>query len=207
MQESKALDRAVDVASVVLISVAAVLSAICGYQSGRWGGEQTRLYNTANIYRGHAAEASARANTLTIIDVAVFLDYINAVDGADSAKARFLYKRFRPEMRVAMDDWLAANPMHNPRAPSSPFVMPQYKLRTNTEALADDQLAKATFSDALVATRHADAFVLLTVIFAAVSFLAGISTKMLYPRHAIVVALGIVALAYGCIRLAELPFL
>jgi hypothetical protein len=49
--------------------------------------------------------------------------------------------------------------------------------------------------------------VLLTVIFAAVSFLAGISTKMSYPRHAIVVALGIVALVYGAVRLAGLPFL
>lgn len=207
MFEPKAVDRAVDIASVVLISVAAVLSALCGYQSTRWGSQQTQLYNVANASRTHASEAAARANTLTIIDVALFLDYVNAVGAEDLRKSRFLYQRFRPEMRPALRDWLASKPLTNPHAPSSPFVMPEYKLRTGTEAREDEALATANFNAAVVANRHADDFVLLTVICAAVSFLAGISTKMAYPRHAIVVALGIVALVYGAVRLAGLPFL
>ncbi len=207
MIESKSIDRAVDVASVVLISVAAVLSAICGYQSARWGGQQTRLYNIANASRTHSAEAAARSNALTVIDVAVFLDYVNAVDARDARKAQFLYQRFRPEVRPVMRDWLATKPLSNPKAPSSPFVMREYALKTSATAAADEAVAKAAFGQAMAATRNSDDFVLLTVIFAGVSFLAGISTKMSYPRHAIVVAVGILALAYGAARLVHLPFL
>src|SRR5271155_2970388 len=101
MMEPNRIDRVVDVASVVLISVAAVLSALCGYQSGRWGGEQARLYNIANADRTHAAEASDRANVLTAIDVAVFLRYIDAIDTHDTRMAEFLDRRLRPEMRPA----------------------------------------------------------------------------------------------------------
>lgn len=207
MFETKTVDRIVDFASVLLISVAAVLTAVCGYQSARWSGQQTRLYNVANASRTNSAEAAARANTLTVIDVALFLDYINAVDAGDARKVQFLSKRFRPEMRPAMRDWLASKPLTNPHAPSSPFVMPEYRLRTNAEARKGAATAAASFNDALAANRHADEFVLLTVIFAAVSFLAGISTKMTYPRHAIVVALGFVGLVYGIVRLVALPFL
>ena len=85
--------------------------------------------------------------------------------------------------------------------------MREYALKTSAIAAADEAVAKAAFGQAMAATRNSDEFVLLTVIFAGVSFLAGISTKMTYPRHAIVVAVGILALAYGAARLVHLPFL
>ena len=61
MLNRETIDKFVDVASVVLISVAAVLTALCGYQASRWDGEQTRLYNIANASRLHAAEAADRS--------------------------------------------------------------------------------------------------------------------------------------------------
>jgi hypothetical protein len=207
MPRPESIDRVVDVASVALISIAAVLTALCGYQSGRWGGQQARLYGEANAARVEAAQASDRANILTAIDVGLFLHYVDAIAAGNAREAQFLFQRFRPEMRPAMRAWLASKPLQNPRAPSSPFVMPQYSLRTHAEAIADDRLAAARFKDAVEATHHGDDFLLLTVIFAAVSFLAGISTKMMYPRHAIVVAVGFAGLIYGLIRLVALPFL
>ena len=194
-------------ASVVLISVAAVLTALCGYQSGRWSGHQARYYNVANGERIKSAEASDRANVLTAIDVALFLQYIDAVDADNSSKAQFIYKRLRPEMRPAMAAWLASNPRTNPKAPSSPFVMPQYNLRTQTEAREHDSLAKASFEEAQTANQHSDDYLLLTVIFAGVSFLGGMSTKVAYPRHAIFIGLGMIGLIYGVVRLVRLPFL
>jgi hypothetical protein len=202
-----AIDRIVDVASVVLISVAAVLTALCGYQSGRWSGQQTRLYSIANAGHIESAEDAARANSLTTIDVTVFLQYVNAVAAGNTHLADFLLHRFRPEMRAATNAWLATKPLTNNKAPSSPFVMPQYSLRSNAAAREAALRAAADFTAAEEATEHSDAFLLLTVIFAGVSFLAGISTKLLFPRHAIIVALGTVALIYGIVRLVELPFL
>ena len=205
--DPRTVDRIVDLASVALISIAALLSAVCGYQAGRWDGEETRLYNLADASRILAAEASDRANVLSAIDVAVFLQYINAVDAGDTRKAQFLYRRQRPEMRQATAAWLATKPLQNAKAPSSPFVMPQYHLRTRAEARSLDDDAKASFTQAQIAKRHSDDFLLLTIVFASVSFLAGMSTKMVYPRHAIVIAVGTLGLIYGLVRLAELRLL
>lgn len=184
-----------------------MLTALCGYQSGRWSGHQARYYNVANGERIQSAEASDRANVLTAIDVALFLQYIDAIDARNAAKAQFIYKRLRPEMRPAMAAWLASNPRTNPKAPSSPFVMPQYDLRTRTAAQKHDALAKTSFDEAQTANQHSDDFLLLTVIFAAVSFLGGMSTKVAYPRHLVFIGLGTIGLIYGVVRLVGLPFL
>jgi hypothetical protein len=200
------VDRFVDVASVVLISIAAVLTALCGYQSGRWGGQQARLYNIANADRTRSAEDADRANIMTAIEIGLFLRYIDALDAHDDRMAQFLDRRFPPELRSAMRAWLATKPLQNPHAPSSPFVMPQYSPRAKALAANFQRDAGENFKAAVEATHHSDDFLLLTVIFAGVSFLAGISTKMRYPRHAIIVALATVAAIYGVIRLVKLPF-
>jgi hypothetical protein len=206
MLDRKVVDRIVDVASVALISVTAVLSALCGYQSGRWGEEQTRFYNLANADRVRSAEAAGKANALTTIDVTLFLNYLNAFAAGRTREAQFLLQRFRPEVRPAMNAWLATKPLTNPKAPPSPFAMPQYSVRTRAESRRYDALASSNFDRAQQAARHADDFLLLTVVFAGVSFLAGMSTKMNYPRHAVVVSVGSLALLYGVVRLIWLPF-
>lgn len=207
MNDHGRADRVVDVAAVVLISIAAVLTALCGYQSGRWGGQQSRFYNLANEDRTRSAAASDQANVLTAIDVGLFLRYIDAVQRGDRPMVDFLRRRFPPEMQPAMRAWLATHPMQNPRAPSSPFVMHQYSLLSRAEARTWDEKSRGDFGSALAANRHSDDFLLLTVIFAGISFLAGISTKMIYPRHAIVVGLATLATIYGILRLTQLPFL
>ncbi|MBV9719324.1 MAG: hypothetical protein JOZ77_08390 [Candidatus Eremiobacteraeota bacterium] len=207
MAEHKRSDRIVDVASVVLISVAAVLTALCSYQSGRWGGQQARLYSLASADHMRSVSESDRANTLTAIDVGVFLRYMDAVVSGDKRMTEFLHRRMRPEMQPAMRAWLATNPLQNLHAPASPFTMQQYSLRSRSDANRWDAQGRREYEEAIDANRHSDDFLLLTVIFAAVSFLAGISTKMAYPRHAIVVALAAVATIYGFVRLVSLPFL
>ena len=201
------VDRFVDIASVALISVAAVLTAVCGFQASRWDGEQTRLYNVANASRLRAAEAADRAAVYTSINVTLFLDYIDAVQHNDTQFAQFIYRRLGPNMRPVMDAWLATHPMTNAKAPTSPFVMPEYTQRMHAGEVREQAVAAADFQDALNAHRNADNFTLLTVVFATVSFLAGVSTKMTYPRHAIIVGLGILALLYGVARLWFLPVL
>jgi hypothetical protein len=207
MLSRESIDRFVDVASVVLISVAAVLTAVCGYQASRWEGEQTRLYNIANANRLQAAEAADRSAVTTSINVTLFLAYIDAVQHNNTEFAQFIYRRLGPNFKPVMDAWLATHPLKNPKAPSSPFVMREYTEHMSADTLQDEATATADFNAALNAHRNADDFTLLTVTFAAVSFLAGVSTKLTFPRHAIIIALGILALVYGLARLALLPIL
>ena len=207
MADHAGVDRFVDLASLTLISVAAVLSAVCGYQAGRWDGEQSRLYSVANANHFLASETIGESDALTTINVALFLKYIDARHAGDQWEAQFIYRRFPPKMRKALDAWLATKPLTNPTAPLSPFAMRQYGQDARVAEERDEQAATDDFNAAQTAHRHADDFALLTIIFAAVSFLAGISTKMVFPRHAIIVGLGIIALIYGIVRLIGIPVL
>jgi len=207
MGDRQRIDRIVDVASVVLISVAAVMTALCGYQSGRWGGQQSRLYSMANADRVLSAEAADKALAFNAINVNLFLHYVDAVDAGNKRKSDFIYRRFGTVMKSAMKAWIATRPLVNPNAPSSPFVMPQYVLPASKLSRDYERQALENFKKAQEATTHSDDFLLLTVIFAGVSFLAGISTKMAFPRHLIIVALGILVTIYALVRLVELPFM
>ena len=207
MLERSMVDRLVDIASVALISAAAVLSAACGYQSGRWGGEQSRLYNLANAARVKSAVSADRRFAFAAIDVNLFAQYVDAVSEGDARRADFFYRRFRPPLRDATRAWLATKPLQNPHAPSSPFEMPIYRAETGRGADAYDRQADGDFDKAGTANRHSDNFLLLTVVFASVSFLAGMSTKMAYPRHAVVVVVGFAGFLYGIVRMVSLPFL
>jgi hypothetical protein len=204
-KKESTFDLWVDVASVILISAATVLTAWCGYEAARWTAIQTRQYNEASAQKVAAAVASGRANTLEIVDVTMFLQYVAAVAAGRTDEEAFIYRRFRPEMRGAVDAWLATKPRKNPDAPSSPFAMPQYHLLTGTEAARLNALSAASFETASNANELGDAYVRLTVIFAAVSFLAGISTKFRFPSHIVVVVAGFGVLIFGLIRMIELP--
>jgi hypothetical protein len=198
-------DRWVDVASVILISLATVVTAWCGYEAARWTALETRSYNDASSLRVQSAVFEGRTNTLQTIDVATFLEFVRAVATHSTDEQDFIYKRFRPEMRRAVDAWIATKPLTNPAAPASPFAMPQYVLKTTTEADRLSAMASARFLQATSSNEIGDRYVRLTVIFAAVSFLAGISTRFFFPNHLIVVVLGFGALAFGLIRMFELP--
>ena len=207
MASHETIDRIVDIASLAVISAAAVLTALCSYQSGRWSGAEARHYDLANADRAAAAMSSNRAIAETAIDVNMFMQYGIAEEQGDTRREQFLFQRFRPEMQKAVAAWVATKPAHNDRAPKSPFEMPAYSLKSQQLSSQEDAKAHEDFAAAQVANRHADDFLLLTVIFASASFLAGMSTKMVFPQHAIVVGISLAALVYGLIRMIGLPFL
>jgi hypothetical protein len=204
-RDTRIFDRIVDITAVALISLAAVLSALCGYQSGRWSGLQSRMYALASATRIEAAEAGTKSVALSAIDVATFLQFINAYEAHDKEKAEFLYRRFRPPMRAATAVWIAAHPRTNPKAPSTPFAVPAYVRASHAAENALATQASADFEAAQAANEHADAFLLLTVTLAGVSFLAGMSTKFVYPYHVVVIGVGCLVFIYCVVRLLELP--
>lgn len=198
-------DFFVDVAAVGLISLATVLTAWCGYQAARWSTLATRQYQEASSTRLAGATHAGRANALEIVDINLFLQYIIAVDESHTAVRDFIAKRFRAEMRPAFTAWLATRPLTNPHAPTSPFVMPQYRLSENDVAAKMQAVASEKFAAAQQANETGDDYVRLTVIFAAVSFLAGICTRFPYPIHGVVVGIGFVVLIVGFFTLVQQP--
>jgi len=167
-----------ELVATVLLALATVATAWASYQAREWTGEQAQNYSRANTNRLESTRHTGTANQLTSIDVATFVQWVNATAQKDSALATFYEKRFRPEFKPAFNAWLATRPLVNSSAPPSPFAMPDYRLAATAEADRLERDAASFSSAAAVANAHANDYVAAVVLFASALFFAGISTKL-----------------------------
>jgi Na+-translocating ferredoxin:NAD+ oxidoreductase RnfD subunit len=182
----------IELVATVLLAAATVATAWSGYQSTRWNGEQTKAAARANALRIESAKAAAVANSQTEIDVASFTQWVNAYAQKQTQLADFYFKRFRKEFRPAVDAWVATRPLKNPKAPLTPFAMPQYHLEARAEAERLDAEAELYAAQARRNIQRASNYVLGVVLFASALFFAGMSAKLTSPR------LRIAMLSIGC---------
>src|SRR5438876_12056996 len=85
----------------------------------------------------------------------------------------FLYQRFRPEMRKALDAWLKTDPLHNSHAPLTPFQMAEYVQPELLEEQRQQKEAEKMEVAARQANQFSDQDVLVTVLAATVVFSGG----------------------------------
>jgi uncharacterized membrane protein len=168
----------VELFSTILLAVAAVTTAWSTYQSTQWRGETAVDYSKATAARIESSEAATRAGQLTQIDIATFVQWIDAEVAGNDELARFYRRRFRPEFQPAFDAWVATNPKTNLNAPLTPFAMPQYKLADAERSSQLNTQAGVHAGQAEVANQRADNYVLAVVLLASSLFFAGISTKL-----------------------------
>ena len=181
-----------EIVATVLLSVAAVATAWSGYQATRWNGEQAKASARTNAIRVEAARAQGLAEAQTQVDVATFIQWVDAYALDRQELVDFYFKRFRKEFRPAVNAWLATRPLKNPKAPLTPFAMPQYKLAASAEARRLD--AEAEISSATVRRniQRGSNYVLGVVLFSVSLFFAGMSTKLADTR------LRTITLTLGC---------
>jgi hypothetical protein len=183
--------RRTEIVATILLAVAAVATAWSTYQSVRWRGEQSRDSTAATAAHIASAQASGRAGQLTLLDVSLFSQWIDADVSGDTRLARFYRQRFRDEFQPAFAAWIATKPRTNPDAPKSPFEMPEYRLAKAEEAEALDAEAVAKTHDAGKALERSDDYMLAVVLFATALFFAGISTRVSSPvRRELLVGIG-----------------
>ena len=139
---------------------------------------------------------ATRAGQLSTIDVNTFTSWIAAIGaeqraGVDSGLATdgtytprpgtesdFIYERFRPEFKTAVEAWLAMRPLTNPQAAPTPFELPEYQLADRDRAAELEAQADAFSSTARDANDRGDQYVLMTILFASVLVLLSIGSKM-----------------------------
>lgn len=200
------MSQRIEVASTVLLALAAVATAWSGYQATRWNGEQTKASSRTNAIRIDAARAQGLAQAQTQIDVATFTQWVDAYARRETELADFYFKRFRKEFKPAVDAWLATRPLKNPDAPLTPFAMPEYRLASAAEAERLDSEAEASASTVRQNIQRASNYVLGVVLFAVSLFFAGMSTKLSDPRlQQITIALGCVVFLGTSIWIAASP--
>jgi hypothetical protein len=162
----------------VLLAVAAVATAWSTYQSARWRGQQAAESSKATAAHIASSETSTRAGQLTQVDIATFIQWIDADVAGERTLARFYRRRFRGEFRPAFAAWVATSPRTNPTAPPTPFAMRQYRI---AERVRSDRLntAAGEHADAAeAANQRSGDYVLAVVLFAVALFFAGMATKL-----------------------------
>jgi hypothetical protein len=199
-------ERRLELAATVLLALATVGTAWSAYQAREWTGEQSQGYSHATAARIAVNREAALANRQVQIDVATFIQWVDARAQGRSALASFYRARFRKEFEPAFVAWLATKPLVNRAAPKTPFDLPQYRLGAAQQADALELKAAADSRKAKDANERADNYMLAVVLFASSLFFAGLSTK-LHTTTAKLVLLGLgAALFLGtAIWLATLP--
>jgi hypothetical protein len=178
-----------EVGATILLALAAVATAWSSYQATRWNGEQAKTSSRVNKTRIEAARASDLANAQQQVDVATFMQWVDAYARDETELVNFYRERFREEFKPAFNAWLATKPLQTEGAPLTPFAMPQYRLAAEAEAGRLDQSAEELSAQVRRDIQRASNYVLGVVLFAVALFFAGMSTKLTAPglRTAMVV--------------------
>jgi len=151
---------------------------VVAYQSRQWTGEQAQGYSHAIATRIAEKRTASPPNRQVQIDVATFIQWVDAHAHDDAALADFYRARFRDEFKPALAAWVATKPFTNPAAPRTPFAMPVYRLKASIEAQRLESDAAGDSDHAKSANENADNYMLAVALFASSLFFAGISTKL-----------------------------
>ena len=196
----------VEIAATVLLALAAVATAWSSYQANRWNGETTKASSRVNALRIEAARAQGLAEGQTQVDIATFIQWVNATTTDEDELADFYLERFRPEFRPAFDAWLTTDPLTNPDAPPTPFAMDDYQLAAEEDAERLDAEAEVNAAVVRRNIQRSANYVLAVVLFAVALFFAGMSTKLRTsgPRM-VLVAVGCLVFAGTAAWIATFP--
>ena len=167
-----------EIVATVLLSVAAVATAWSSYQAARWNGEQAKTASRNNGVRVEAARAQGLAEAQTEVDVATFIEWVDATVSGNTDLQDFYEDRFREEFKPAFQAWLDTDPLVTTDAPPTPFAMDEYRLEATEEADALDAESAELSEQLRRNIQRSTNYMLGVVLFAVSLFFAGISTKI-----------------------------
>ena len=184
--------------AVIVLSVVAVLTAWCGFEASKWGGEMSIAFSQASSNRIKASDAASASRDAFQLDALVFSEWLLADHAGDTEQAAYLESLFSDQLEVAFAAW--------DRKTKTPFGLPEYVPAGTEQAAEYTEKADAAYALALVNNQRGDNYSLLTVMFALVLFLTAMSQRKgpdWAQRTLLVVAI-VVAVA-GVVILATFP--
>ncbi|MFF1540793.1 hypothetical protein ACFVWL_12000 [Microbacterium sp. NPDC058269] len=193
--------RVLDILTVVLLSVTAVLTAWCGFEASKWGGEMSIAFSQASSARIQAASAESTAQAARQYDLTLYTEWVLAEENGQDELVPFIQERFTEEFAVAFDAWTAEG-----RVSRGPLAMDEYVPPGTMEAQELGARADAKFDEALADNQRGDNYSLLTVLFALVLFFAAISQHQAAPwrRRVFLSLAGVIAIC-GIVTLLTFP--
>ena len=194
--ESKGFNDRLEIAIAILLGLAAVLTAVVGFQGSLRDGDSIKSFNEgirasndANGFYNDASQTFGR-------DQQTFLEYAKAVQSGDDDLTTYLHDGIMDDnLRAAVDDW--AKPENDI---ASPLDSDLYK---TPDADQGEKLAKETdqkFAEARALDDEGDKFNLVGVITASSLFFLGIAGVMSARRTKLAgVSLGAITLVVSIV--------
>ena len=191
----------IDVVGVFMLSTVAIITAWCGFEASKWGGEMSIAFSQASSARVQATNADGRARDARVFDLVIWANYVQAVAENKTRLADYIEARFTPDFATAFKAWDASG-----RVEASPFANPAYVPAGTREAAELNATADAKFAQALENNQRGDNYSLLTVLFALVLFLTAMSQRAKAPwANWVLLGLAIVVTLVGAGILATFP--
>ncbi|SFN71187.1 hypothetical protein SAMN05216219_1818 [Mycetocola miduiensis] len=188
---------------VFLLAVTAILTAWCGFESSKWGGQMSIQFSQASGARIQSVDFASASRDARAVDLAIYTEWVLATARGDSALADYVSDRFSPDLAVAFDHSQAGG-----QELASPFRDPSYVPAGTEEAAAASDRADAKFDAALQSNHRGDNYSILTVLFAMVLFFTAMSQRSTSPCAGwFLLGLGIVVAVAGMVILATFPVL
>ncbi len=199
-------DRVISILEAGLLAVVALLAAWSGYSAAKWSTESRLTVAEAATTRNAANTEELVALDERLGDGLVFNAWLGAYATGDPHATEIALKRFRPELRVAFDAWIATDPDNNPAAPPGPQAMPEYKQPEKARAEALKTKADRLSTEGSDQGITGDDYVRITVYLASVLFIVGISTQfpVRVARYGLLV-IGAAILVFSVVQLTGLP--
>jgi hypothetical protein len=198
-------DRALEILAVLLLGIATIGSAWCGYQASRWNGEASDLAREASNDLVEANRLFAVATQTVTYDASMVAQYARAFQEENEPLMTFYRSALvLPSFLPILDAWEAEVAAGRP--PANLFTDEEYIERLYGP-YRDLQAEAQTLSvQSQEASDNADAFVLTTLIFASALFFAGVTSSFRYRSVRILLLIGAVsAIAYAAARLIDTP--
>jgi hypothetical protein len=169
-------DRFVEFVAVMLLGVATLGSAWCGYQASRWNGEEGRREAAASDERIEASRLFTLAAQQVTYDSVIVSQYAQAVNADDVSLQQFyLDTLVRSQFLPVIERYTAQIQAGEP--PTRLLEDEAYLDELFAGYYEAEGRAEATMESSHDAGTNADDFVLLTVLFASALFFAGVTTS------------------------------
>jgi hypothetical protein len=198
-------ERLIEIIAVLLLGIATVGTAWCGYQSSQWNGAQTDLARESSDERVEAGRLFGLASQKIAYDANIVAQYAQAIVQGDDNLAQFYRKNLvRPPFLPLLDEWQAE--LAAGGTPTSLFQDQAYlDTQFGDYQKAVDQ-AEAFSQLSQEASATSDEYVITTILLAIALFFAGVTSSFRYqPARVLLVLLAVGTVAVAAVRLADLP--
>ncbi|MHA7984169.1 hypothetical protein ACX9R5_00055 [Rathayibacter sp. CAU 1779] len=196
-------DRVQEIVAVFMLSIMAVATAWCGFESSKWSGAMSISFSQASSARVKSSEYASEARDARQFDLSVYTQWVLAKANGETALAEYIQERFSTQFALAFDAWTKEGMKEN-----SPLTNKAYIPPGTAQAAHWSRVADTRYDQALTDNARGDQYSLLTVLFALVLFLTAMSQRDITKWGSLtLLGLGGIAAIAGIVLMFSYPIL